>query len=363
MARLNHHFSKLSPHYFFHRVAERVERIQKKNNSISFIDLSNNELALETGATEQAISDAEYKSIGICADEIFLAESAESSLANIQEIFALESKIALPNPSHPIYIDLNVMAGRTRLPLKTGGYGGVVYLPCTEENGFCPEVPNRDADLIYLASPGNPTGVAMSRESLKLWVAYAQRTGAILLFDGTFSAFIRSPGIPRSIYEIEGASEVAIEVRSRYMVIPRALTVVEAHQRFSLHALWSRRQQAKGIAVSAAACKQIAALYTKSGQEEARQTANAQLANAALMRDELIKMGHTVYGGSDSPLLWMKTPSGISSWDYFEILLEKGKIATVPGSGFGSEGEGYVCLSAQASEEILLEAIERIKKL
>ncbi len=405
MVRLNHHYGKLSGNYLFAEIERRIAVFKEKQPEAHLLNLGIGDFtrplpqavvsALKTASSEmgmmgtfkgygpaegyrflrEAIAEGEYKKIGISADEIFISDGAQNDIANVQEIFAIENRIAVANPTYPAYVDINVMAGRTRLPLKQGGYGGVLYLPCNEENGFCPQVPNRAADLIYLCSPSNPTGIAMDRALLKQWVEYAKENQAIIIFDGAYEAYVRSPNAPRSIYEIEGAKEVAIEIRSfsknagftgmrcSYTVVPFALKAVESYQTYSLHTLWKRRQDTKFGGVPFPIQKAAAAIYSEKGQEEVKQIVDAHLERAKILREGLSSMGYKVFGGIDAPYVWMKTPDGLSSWECFDQLLEKTHLVAVPGSGFGSEGEGFIRLSAFADPSHVSEGLKRLQTL
>jgi len=353
MVKLNHHYSKLnsnpqtsSTEDFFGpltpTVAEALENASR--------EMGSPETCKGYGPRQgypflrEAIASHDYKGLGIESDELFISDGATTDLANFQEIFGLESRVAVTDPAPPLYIDVHVMAGRTRLPLKTGGYGGIVYLPCTEKNRFTPEIPNRPSDLIYLSSPTNPTGVALDRSTLTGWVHYAKANGAVILFDGSYEAYLRTPDAPRSIYEIPGAKEVAVEVRSfsktagftglrcSYTVVPHALKVLDGHRLFSLHSLWTQRQQTKSNGISYPVQKAAAALYSEKGQKEIRQRIDQVLSRAKALRDQLTQQGYKVYGGIDAPFLWVKGP-----------FQEKGILAT-PGSHFGPGGEGFVRL-------------------
>ena len=284
MAKLNHHYSKLTKNYLFSEIEKRVQAFRAKTPELNLINFGIGDIvqplpptlasALEEASKEmgdaktfkgygpsqgflflrEAIAQNDYENLHISPDEIFISNGAKNDLGNIQEIFATENRIAIPNPTYPVYIDTNVMAGRTRLPLKNGSFGGVTYLPCNEKNHFLPEIPNRPCDLIYFCSPNNPTGVAMDKKTLEIWVQYAKNVGAILIFDGAYEAFIRSPNCPRSIYEVEGAKEVAIEIRSfsktagftglrcSYTVVPKELKVLDGGKWQSLHEFWKRRR-------------------------------------------------------------------------------------------------------------------------
>lgn len=403
MARLNHHYSKLNGNYLFAEIERRIALFQKKNPKAQLLNLGIGDFTRplpnaaveallkageEMGAPQtfrgygpaegylflrKAIAKGEYGDLSIGADEVFISSGAQDDLAHIQEIFAVENRIAVLNPTYPGYVDINVMAGRTRLPLKTGGYGGVIYVPCNETNGFCPMPPNRECDLIYLCSPNNPTGTAMDRKTLSAWVKYAKKNQAVIIFDGAYEAYVRSPEAPRSIYEIEGAKEVAIEVRTfsksagftgmrcSYAVVPHALKITESHQEYSLHALWKRRQNTKFGGVPYPVQRAAEALYSEKGSKEVRAIVDAHLEQAGNLRKGLLKMGYSVYGGIDAPYVWMKAPK--TSWEFFDELLESAHLVAIPGVGFGSGGEGYIRLSAFANPTHLAEGLERFRAL
>ncbi|HEY4255253.1 MAG TPA: LL-diaminopimelate aminotransferase [Chlamydiales bacterium] len=403
MVRLNHHYAKLSAGYLFPEIQRRGKIFQEKNIEAKLIDLGVGDVkkplapsiarALEEGAREmgfsatfkgygpaqgylflrEAIAQSDYASLGIHPDEVFISDGAKNDIANLQEIFDVENRVALPNPTYPVYIDTNVMAGRTRPALKGGGYGGILYLPCNEKNGFLPEIPNRSCDLIYLCSPNNPTGSALDRKTLTAWVKFAKAQKAIILFDGAYEAYIRSPNTPRSIYEIEGAKEVAIEIRSfsktagftglrcSYTVVPRTLKIREAGQTVFLHSLWKRRHETKFGGVPYPIQKAAAAIYSEPGRSEVRAQVDEYLANAQALRKGLLAKGYKVFGGIDAPYLWVKAKKGLSSWEFFDELLEKAHLVSVPGSGFGSEGEGYVRLSAFGDRSEIHQALKRLQ--
>jgi LL-diaminopimelate aminotransferase len=400
--KLNHHYHKLIGNYLFSEIEKRTTNFKKKQPNASLLDFSVGDVSkplfpsvlLELlssskemgdqktfrgyGPSEgylflrKAIAETDYKNLSIATDEIFISDGAHSDIADLQEIFSTDNRVALPLPSYPIYLETNVMAGRTRPMLKTGLYGGVTYLPCTEANGFNPQPPHSHADIIYLCSPNNPTGVAMDRPLLKRWVDYAKEHKAVIIFDGSYEAFITSDA-PRSIYEIEGAKEVAIEVRSfsksagftglrcSYTVVPHQLKFHDAGSLYSLNDLWRRRVETKSNGVSYPIQKAAAALYTPQGQKELQESVRGYLAQAALLRDNLRRLGYTVYGGIDSPYLWCKTPPQVSSWEFFDFLLENGHIISIPGQGFGQDG--YFRLSAFAEGATITEGIQRLKKL
>jgi LL-diaminopimelate aminotransferase len=405
MAKLNHHYTKLTANYLFQEIEQRAVAFRAKFPQADLINLGIGDIvrplpeaivsALENASREmgsaatfkgygpsqgylflrEAIKANDYANLPIFPDEIFISDGAKNDIANLQEIFDIDNKVAIPNPTYPVYIDTNVMAGRTRPLLKNGGYGGVVYLPCTQKNQFIPELPNRPCDLIYLCSPNNPTGVAMGRTHLQKWVQFAKENKAIILFDGAYEAYIRSPNIPRSIYEIEGADEVAIEVRSfsktagftglrcSYTVVPRALKLIEGRQSISLHALWKRRHDTKFNGVPYPIQRAAAAVYSEQGIKEVKALIDSYLEQAGLLLHTLLQGGFQAYGGIDAPYLWVKAPGGSGSWHFFDYLLEKTHILSTPGSGFGSEGEGFVRLSVFGYPSMLSEAAKRLVRI
>src|SRR3990167_3540368 len=404
MVKLNHHYQKLSGDYLFPEIDKKIAALKTKNPSASLINLGIGDVTIPLPPTvisalslasqemgekgtfrgygpsqgylflREAISNGDYRG-SIAPDEIFISNGAKCDLGHLQEIFATDNRVALPDPTYPVYLDTNVMAGRTRLPLKTGRFGGITYLSCTEENEFQPEPPNTHSDLIYLCSPNNPTGVAMTRDLLKKWIAYAKEHQAVILFDGAYEAYVTSPDVPRSIYEIEGAKEVAIEVRSysktagfsglrcSYTVVPRDLKVLDAGKMHSLHDLWKRRCDTKFNGVPYPVQKAAAALYTPQGLLESKKIIKTYLAGARYLKQELEAMGLTVYGGTDAPYLWCKTPLKLTSWEFFDRLLDKAHLITVPGQGFGSLGDSFIRLSAFADISLLKEAISRLKSM
>ncbi len=400
MAKINHHFQKLQAAYIFPEIEKRVEKLQQKQPSAKFLNLGIGDItyplfpsvtkALFDATSEmseqpkgygpscgyeflkKAIAENDYQNI--LPDEIFISDGINSDISNIQEIFSAENRVAVIDPAYPVYVDTNVMAGRTRPQLKIGGYGGITYLVCTEENGFQPEPPTSHVDLIYLCSPNNPTGVSLNKDLLGRWVKYAKKHGAVILFDGAYEAFITSDA-PRSIYEIDGAKEVAIEFRSfsksagftglrcSYTVVPHELKIRDAGTVHSIHALWKRRVETKSNGVSYPIQKAAFSLYTPEGKKAIREAAFAINARAKNLLDGLKQIGYTVYGGIDSPYIWCKLPPKISSWEFFDFLLENAHIISVPGSGFGKGGEGYVRFSAFAETEVIVETLSRFKAL
>jgi LL-diaminopimelate aminotransferase len=322
----------------------------------------------------EAVAQHDYAARGcrIEADEIFISDGAKCDCGNIQEIFAHDTRLAIPDPVYPVYIDTNVMAGRTGANVD-GRYEGVAYLESTPANGYVPEVPTAAADLVYLCFPNNPTGAVATREQLAAWVAYAKKHQAILLFDSAYEAYIRDPRIPHSIYEIEGARDVAIEFRSfsktagftgtrcAYTVVPKSVVAWDrAGQAHPLHALWNRRQTTKFNGVAYPIQKAAAAIYSEAGRQQTRAMTDFYLGNAKLIREAMGKLGLPCVGGDNAPYIWINT--GRDSWEFFDLLLEKAQVVCTPGAGFGRCGEGHVRISAFNAREKVVEALERIAK-
>jgi LL-diaminopimelate aminotransferase len=308
------------------------------------------------------------------ADEVFVSDGGKSDSANIQEIFADECVIALMDPAYPVYADSNVMAGRSGPADAAGRYAGFVYLPCTAENDFQPALPDRHVDLIYLCYPNNPTGAVMTRPALARWIEYACAHEAVILYDAAYEAYIRDPEVPHSIYEVEGAREVAIESRSfsksagftglrlAYTIVPKELQGrTAAGRHLSLNEMWLRRMSTKSNGPPYVIQRAAAAVYTPDGQKQVRALTDFYMENARMIRDGLTAAGLTVYGGRSAPYIWARTPAGLSSWDFFDKLLAEAHVVGAPGSGFGPSGEGYFRLTAFGSREQTAEAVERIR--
>ncbi len=324
-------------------------------------------------ASEIALHDYRERGIPMDEDEIFVSDGAKSDTGNIGDILAASNRVAVTDPVYPVYVDTNVMAGRAGAPLAGGSFSKVVYLPVTAENGFVPALPEEKVDMIYLCYPNNPTGTALTREQLKAWVDYAAANGALILYDSAYEAFIRQEGVPHSIYEIEGAKKVAIEFRSfsktagftgvrcGYTVVPKELKGVDSEGReVGLNHLWNRRQCTKFNGASYISQRGAAAIYTPEGRRQAREAVDYYMANAALMLSELRKAGFEVFGGENAPYVWLKTPDGMDSWAFFDLLLRECQVAGTPGSGFGPAGEGYFRLTAFNTLENTREALRRI---
>lgn len=321
-----------------------------------------------------AIADNDYKARGceIDKDEIFISDGAKCDSGNIQEIFSLDNKIAVCDPVYPVYVDTNVMAGRTgKYDPAAETFSGVIYMPCTEDNGFAPQIPSETPDLIYLCFPNNPTGSAITKAQLQEWVDYANRVGAVIIFDAAYEAYISEPDVPHSIYECRGARTCAIELRSfsknagftgvrlGFTVIPRELKAGEV----SLHSLWARRHGTKYNGTPYIVQRAGEAVYSEAGKAQVRAQVAYYMKNAHYIYDGLKSAGYTVSGGVNSPYIWMKAPKGMTSWEFFDYLLENANVVGTPGSGFGPSGETYFRLTAFGSYENTVEAVDRIKSL
>ena len=404
MIRINENYRKLQSSYLFSEIAKRVAAFQEAHPDIDVIKLGIGDVTrplpeacvkafhqgvddLARGETfkgygpEQgypflreaiAASDFKARNADIEAAEIFVSDGSKCDTANIQELFAVDIKVAIPDPVYPVYLDTNVMSGRTGI-FKDGRYGGVVYLPSTAENGYLPAFPQEPVDLIYLCFPNNPTGATISREDLARWVAFARDNQALILFDAAYEAFIRDDSLPHSIYEIEGAREVAIEFRSfsktagftgtrcAYTVVPKDCRAFDtAGQPHLLHPLWNRRHTTKFNGVSYAVQKAAAAVYTPEGRAQTKALIDYYLNNAALIRERMTSLGYALIGGENSPYIWIET--GGDAWAFFDRLLNEAGVVCTPGPGFGRCGEGYVRISAFNDHEKVAQAMERIAK-
>lgn len=321
-----------------------------------------------------AIAENDYKSRGcdIAADEIFVSDGAKSDSANIQEILSLDNKIAVCDPVYPVYVDSNVMAGRTgTYDAAAQTWSDVIYMPCNAENNFVPELPKETPDVIYLCYPNNPTGTTLTKTQLQVWVDYANKVGALIIYDAAYEAYISENDVPHTIYECEGARNCAIELRSfsknagftgvrlGFTVIPKDIKCGDV----MLHSLWARRHGTKYNGAPYIVQRAGEAVYSAEGKAELKEQVAYYMKNAKTIKDGLAAAGYTVFGGVNAPYIWLKTPDNMSSWDFFDYLLENVNIVGTPGSGFGPSGEGYFRLTAFGSYENTVEALERIKKL
>ena len=320
------------------------------------------------------IAENDYKARGceIAADEIFVSDGAKSDSANIQEILSLDNKIAVCDPVYPVYVDSNVMAGRTGVyDAATQTWSDVIYMPCNAENNFVPELPKETPDVIYLCYPNNPTGTTLTKAQLQVWVDYANKVGALIIYDAAYEAYISEDDVPHTIYECEGARNCAIELRSfsknagftgvrlGFTVIPKDIKCGDV----MLHSLWARRHGTKYNGAPYIVQRAGEAVYSAEGKAELKEQVAYYMKNARTIKDGLAEAGYTVFGGVNAPYIWLKTPDNMSSWDFFDYLLENVNIVGTPGSGFGPSGEGYFRLTAFGSYENTVEALERIKKM
>lgn len=408
MAVINENYLKLKAGYLFPEIGKRVKKYSEENPTQKIIRLGIGDVTLplppsivkamkdasdEMGSAggfkgygpEQGYgflidaiiqNDFAPRGVNIGHDEVFVSDGSKCDTGNIQEIFSLDSKVAVTDPVYPVYVDTNVMAGRTGAAGADGRYANLIYLPCTKENNFEPELPKERPDLIYLCYPNNPTGTTITKEKLKAWVDYARQNKSIILYDAAYEAFITESHLPKSIFEIEGAKEVAMEFRSfsktagftgtrcAYIVIPKELMgYTSSGEKVSINSLWSRRHTTKFNGVSYPIQKAAAACYSQEGKKEVRANVDYYMNNANTIKTSLKSFGYDVFGGTNAPYIWLKTPRNLSSWDFFDELLSKVQVVGTPGSGFGPSGEGYFRLSAFGSKENVLEAMERIKGL
>ena len=321
-----------------------------------------------------AENDFRARGIKIDEDEIFVNDGAKSDTGNFQELLGKDVKIGVSDPIYPVYVDSNAMGGRTGILGADGRWSDVVYMPCTEDNDFVPELPSEHVDVIYLCYPNNPTGTTLTRSELKRWVEYAAKHDALIFYDSAYEAYIQSDDVPHSIYEIEGAREVAVEFRSfsktagftgvrcGYTIVPKEVTATTKDgKRTALNPLWSRRQSTKFNGVSYVSQRAAEAIYTTDGRAEIRKTIDYYMENARLMRATLQNLGYKVYGGKDAPYLWVRTPDGTTSWGFFNAMLQRAHVVCTPGVGFGPAGEGYVRLTAFGQHDSTEKALERIK--
>ncbi|QCS49771.1 MULTISPECIES: LL-diaminopimelate aminotransferase [Cyanophyceae] len=405
MVRINENYLKLKAGYLFPEIARRVNGFLAENPNAPIIKLGIGDVteplpAACREAMAKAIDDmgdrANFKGYGpeqgyawlrekiaahdfqargcdIDASEIFVSDGAKCDTGNILDIFGKDNTIAVTDPVYPVYVDTNVMAGHTGEADESGKYGGLTYIPITADNDFVAQIPTEKVDLIYLCFPNNPTGATATKEQLQAWVDYAKANGSIIFFDAAYEAFITDESLPHSIYELEGAKDCAIEFRSfsknagftgtrcAFTVVPKNLTVTASNgQAVQLWSLWNRRQSTKFNGVSYIVQRGAEAVYSEAGQAQIKTLIDFYLENAAIIRRELQAVGFDVYGGVNAPYVWVKTPAGLSSWDFFDKLLINCNVVGTPGSGFGAAGEGYFRISAFNSRENVLEAMKRI---
>jgi len=406
MAKINTNYQKLAAGYLFPEIGRRVKLFSEQNPDAKIIRLGIGDVTqplpssvIKAGKAafdemgvqikgygqekgylflREAIAQNEFEPRGVAIDpdDIFVSDGSKCDTGNIQEIFGQECRMAIQDPSYPVYVDTNVMAGRTGKANDHGQYEGLIYLSSTAENGFLADTPKEKADIIYLCFPNNPTGVIATKEELGKWVDYALKNESIILFDAAYVDFLRDDSLPHSIYEIDGAKKCAIEFRSfskkagftgtrcAYTVVPKELMGKdEQGNPVSIKNLWSRRQSTKFNAVSYPIQKAAAACYTDQGKKEIKGLIDYYLANAKIIKEALVKLGFEVYGGVHSPYIWFKTPQGQDSWQFFDTLMTKAHVIGTPGSGFGPCGEGYFRLSAFGDRKEVEEAMKRISAL
>ncbi|HNW51611.1 MAG TPA: LL-diaminopimelate aminotransferase [Prolixibacteraceae bacterium] len=408
MASINENYLKLKAGYLFPEIGRRVREYSKAHPDQKIISMGIGDVtqpltpavikAFHEGVEEMAhpetfkgygpeqgydflreaiaVNDYQARGAKIKADDIFISDGSKCDTGNIQEIFGNNNIIALGDPVYPVYADTTVMSGKTGVCNENGYFDGIVYMPCTEANGFVPQLPTQKADLIFLCFPNNPTGAVATKEELKRWVEYALKNNCIILYDAAYQAYITDPSIPRTIYEIEGAENCAIEFRSfsktagftgtrcAFTVIPDGVKAYDkAGNGHPVKPLWNRRHTTKFNGVSYPVQKAAAAIYSEEGKKETAEVIAYYLENARIMRESLESAGYTVFGGVNAPYIWVKTPNGLKSWDFFDKLLTEANVVGTPGSGFGPSGEGYFRFSAFADRQNVYEAMERIKNL
>lgn len=405
MFQINDNYCKLPGSYLFSEIARRINKYLEENPGTEVIRMGIGDVtrpicpasieALHKAVEDQSKSETfhgygpeqgysflidkivEYdyaaRGVKISPDEVFISDGAKCDTGNIGDILSSGNRVAVTDPVYPVYIDTNVMGGRGGNLLADGCWSNIEYLPCNAENGFIPSLPKTNPDIIYLCYPNNPTGTTLNRDQLKQWVDYCREKGALLLYDSAYEAFITDPDIPHTIYEVEGADEVAIEFRSfsktagftglrlGYAVVPKKVCGIDRQgNKVSLNPMWNRRQCTKFNGASYLTQRAAEAIYTPEGHRQAMENIEYYLRNAATMRRELIAKGYEVYGGENSPYVWLRTPDGMKSWDFFDKLLKECNVVGTPGAGFGPSGEGYLRLTAFNTYENTVEAMRRI---
>ncbi|WP_295631049.1 LL-diaminopimelate aminotransferase [uncultured Mitsuokella sp.] len=408
MATINDNYLKLPGSYLFAEIARRVAAYKEANPDADIIRLGIGDVtqplpqvcieAMHKAVDDQAKAETFHgygpeqgysflteaiiknnytdRGIEIAPDEIFVSDGSKSDCGNIQEIFGLTNKVAITDPVYPVYLDTNVMAGRTGTLQDDGHFAGVTYLPCTAENNFAPELPKEKVDMIYLCCPNNPTGTTLSREELTKWVNYAKENESVILFDAAYAAYITEDDVPRSIYEIPGAKDVAIEFRSfsktagftgtrcGYTIIPKTVKGRAADGSLvPFNKLWNRRHTTKFNGTAYIVQRGAAAIYTEEGKKQVKELVSYYMENARIIREGLKAAGLQVFGGVNAPYIWLKTPNHMSSWDFFDKLLHEANIVGTPGAGFGPCGEGYFRLTAFGNRENTKRAVARFAKL
>ena len=408
MAYVNENYLKLPGSYLFSEIAKRVKKYSDEHKDAKIIRLGIGDVtlplpeacidAMHKAVNEMAvketfrgygpeqgysfltekISEHDYKTkgINISTDEIFVSDGSKSDTGNIGDIFGVNNKIAVTDPVYPVYVDTNVMAGRAGELKNDGMWSNITYLPCTAENNFVPELPKEKVDIIYLCVPNNPTGTTLTRQQLKKFVDYAKENKSLIFYDAAYEAYISDDDVPHSIYEVEGALDVAIEFRSfsknagftgtrcAFAVVPKTVfAYTKDGEKIALNSLWNRRHTTKFNGTPYIIQRGAEAVYSEEGKKQVKEHIDYYMENAKIIREGITSVGIKCFGGVNAPYIWLKTPNNMPSWDFFDLLLDKANVVGTPGVGFGPSGEGYFRLTAFGSRENTIEAIERIKKL
>ena len=409
MTRINENFLNLQDNYLFSAINQKIEQYKKEYPDKKIIRLGIGDVTKPlplsiTNAMEEACremsqietfkgygpeqgyeflrekivqNDYAKRGVTILPDEIFVSDGAKCDCGNIGDILGIDNTVAITDPVYPVYLDTNVMAGRSgNYNTESGVYENIIYIPATAENNFIPQFPKKVPDMIYLCFPNNPTGTTLSKDELKKWVDYAKENKSLILFDSAYEAFISEENVPHTIYEIEGAREVAIEFRSfsktagftgvrcAYTVVPKELKgYTKDGKEIALNPLWNRRHGTKFNGVSYPVQRAAEAVYTDEGQKQIKENISYYMNNAKIIKEGLKEAGYTVYGGINAPYIWLKVPEGLTSWEFFDKLLKEANVVGTPGVGFGPSGEGYFRLTAFGTKENTTEAIERIKNM
>ena len=409
MIKINENFLELQDSYLFSTIAKKVAEFTEKNPDKKVIKLGIGDVtrpivpavvnAMKKAVDEMGVAatfrgygpeqgyeflrekivefDYKKRGVDISKDEIFVSDGAKCDCGNIGDIFGTDNIVAITDPVYPVYLDTNVMAGRAgKYDESAGAYEKIIYMPVSAENGFVPKFPETVPDMIYLCLPNNPTGTTLTKAELKKWVDYAKENKSIILYDSAYEAFISEPDVPHTIYEVEGAKDVAIEFRSfsktagftgircAYTVVPKQLKgYTKSGEEVNIHSLWNRRHGTKFNGVSYPVQRAAEAIYTEEGQKQIKENISYYMENAKIIKDGLQKAGYTVYGGNNAPYIWLKVPAGMGSWEFFDKLLTQANVVGTPGVGFGPSGEGYFRLTAFGTKENTIEAMERIQNM
>lgn len=409
MVLVNENYLKLPGSYLFSEIARKVTEYSAANPNANIIRMGIGDVtrplptavisAMHSAVDEMSVAetfrgygpeqgykflvdkiienDLNPRGLDIQNDEVFVSDGSKSDTGNIGDILSVKNKVAVTDPVYPVYVDTNAMAGRAGdFQTESGKWNNIVYIPCTIENNFIPALPTERPDVIYLCYPNNPTGTTLKKEQLKVWVDYAIENKCLILFDAAYEAYIQETDVPRSIFEIEGAKKVAIEFRSfsktagftgtrcAYTIIPKELEAyTESGEKVQLNKLWNRRHTTKFNGVPYVIQKAAEAIYSDEGKKQVKELVNYYMTNAKIIRESLTEMGFEIFGGINAPYIWLKTPNNMSSWEFFDLLLEKANVVGTPGVGFGPSGEGYFRLTAFGKKEATIEAMDRLKEL